>query len=343
MEDSLLIAEIMVALLLLVGASAFFSGSETSIMTSNRIRIRKNAEHGDGRAKRVLRALESPERTITTILIGNNIVNISASALATFLAVRIFGDIGVAIATGVMTLVLLVFGEIMPKLLGAKHSEYIALRVAGPLEVIGWMLSPLVRFFRFVTENIIKRVLGDGGQRRGPFITEEEIRMLARIGESEGIIESHERQIIHKVFEFTDKRAMDVMHPRSKIVAVEGGENLGKAVELFRKHGYSNLPVYRRDFDDIIGIVSVKDILRFECREFAHVKVEELIKPVVIVGEKKRVPHVLEEMQDRGINIAIVLDDSRKVSGILSIEDLLEELVGDLHKDLDGEAYPQGG
>lgn len=343
MDASLLAAGILFLLILLVAASGFFSGTEIAIMSANKIRFRKNAERGDARSKRVLRVIESPEKTLTTILIGNNVVNISASALATFLAIRTFGDVGVAIATGVMTLVILTFGEIIPKLLGAKHSEYIALRVAGPLEALGIVLSPFVRFFSFLTNHIITRVIGDRPHSHGPFITEDELKMLARIGESEGVLEEHEREIIHKLFEFTDKRALDVMRPRGKIVAVEAGEPLAKAVSLFRKRGYSNMLVYRQNFDNVIGIISVKDLLRFEHRELAHLKVEELVKPVVIVSEKKKVPFVLEEMQSRGVNIAVALDDNRTVSGILSIADLLEELVGDLHNELDGEAYPEGG
>jgi len=343
MGASLLTAGLLLLLILLVAASGFFSGAEISIMSANKIRFRKNAERGDARAKRVLRAIESPEKTLTTILIGNNVVNISASAIATFLAVRAFGDVGVAIATGVMTLIILTFGEIIPKLLGAKHSEYVALRVAGPLEALGFFLSPLVRFFSLLTNGIILRVLGNRPHSRGPFITEDEIKMLARIGESEGVFEEHERDIIHKLFEFTDKRALDVMRPKEEIVAVDAGEPLAKAVSIFRKRGYSRMPVYKQSFDNIIGTISVKDILRFEQDELARMKVEALVKPVIIVNEKKMVPYVLEEMQSRGIHIAVALDDNRKVSGILSIADLLEELVGDLHSELDGEAYPEGG
>lgn len=338
MSEGMLVGGTLIVILVLLGASAFFSGSETSLMSANRIRMRRNAEAGDARAKKVMRAVESPERTITTILIGNNIVNVSAASLATFLAVRLFGDLGVAIATGVMTFVLLVFGEITPKVLGSKHPDYLALHVAGPLEAISRVLAPLAKFFQFISENIIRSTLGTVSRVKGPSITEDEIKMLAHIGAAEGVIEAHEKEIIQKVFEFTDKRASDVMHPRSSIVALEEGEPLSKAVSVFRKHNYSSMPVYRQGLDNITGLLQVKEMLKFEAGELGQLKVGDLAKPIIIASGQKRVPFILEEMRDRGINIAVVLDGKRKVCGIISIEDLLEEIVGNLHNELEGDA-----
>jgi putative hemolysin len=259
--DSRITIEIIIISILIV-FSAFFSLSETALLSVNKIRIRHLAETGDRNAKTLLKLLENPELFLAAILIGNNIVNITASVLATDAALRFFGSSGIAIATGLMTLFILVFGEVFPKTLASRNSEYTALHVANPIIIVINILKPMVWFITTIVNSMIA-IFGGKERVKHPFVTEEMIKMMLKVGEKEGTIEKHEREMIHRVFEFTNGRAHGVMTPREKIVCIEESETLDTALELINKSGHSRLPVYRGDFDNIVGMIYAKDLLKF--------------------------------------------------------------------------------
>ncbi len=333
--DSWITAEIFIISVLIV-FSAFFSLSETALVSVGKIRIRHLAETGDKRAKLVVRLLENPEQFLAAILIGNNIVNITASVLATDAALRFFGSSGIAIATGLMTLFILVFGEVFPKTLASRNPEYTAMHVAKPIIIVISVLKPVVWFITTIVNAMI--VLFGGKERvRHPFVTEELIKMMVKVGEKEGTIEKHERELIHRVFEFTNGRAHGVMTPREKIACIEESETLDKALELINKSGHSRLPVYRGDFDNVVGMIYAKDFLKFRDYELNRIKVFQILRPLLIVKAGEEISSILKELQQKKMNISVVVDNNMKVIGLVSIEDILEELVGEIFDEYDVE------
>ncbi len=339
--DSRITIEIIIISILIV-FSAFFSLSETALLSVNKIRIRHLAETGDRNAKTLLKLLENPELFLAAILIGNNVVNITASVLATDAALRFFGSSGIAIATGLMTLVILVFGEVFPKTLASRNSEYTALHVANPIIMVINILKPIVWFITTIVNSMI--VIFGGKERvKHPFVTEELIKMMLKVGEKEGTIEKHEREMIHRVFEFTNGRAHGVMTPREKIVCIEEAETLDAALELINKSGHSRLPVYRGDFDNIVGMIYAKDLLKFRDYELSRIKVFQVLRPILVVKAGRDISSVMRELQQKKMNISVVVDNNMRVIGLVSIEDILEELVGEIFDEYDVETKPELG
>ncbi len=339
--DSRITIEIIIISILIV-FSAFFSLSETALLSVNKIRIRHLAETGDRNAKTLLKLLENPELFLAAILIGNNVVNITASVLATDAALRFFGSSGIAIATGLMTLVILVFGEVFPKTLASRNSEYTALHVANPIIMVINILKPIVWFITTIVNSMI--VIFGGKERvKHPFVTEELIKMMLKVGEKEGTIEKHEREMIHRVFEFTNGRAHGVMTPREKIICIEEAETLDAALDLINKSGHSRLPVYRGDFDNIVGMIYAKDLLKFRDYELSRIKVFQVLRPLLVVKAGKEISSVLKELQQKKMNISVVVDNNMRVIGLVSIEDILEELVGEIFDEYDVETKPELG
>lgn len=331
--DSWITIEIITISVLIV-LSAFFSLSETALLSVNKIRIRHLAETGNKQAKVLIRLLENPELFLAAILIGNNIVNISASVLATDAALGYFGQSGIAIATGVMTLFILVFGEVFPKTLASRNAEYIALHVAGPIKTSISFLRPMVWF---ITRIVNSMILLFGGKERvkHPFVTEEMIEMMLKVGEKEGTIEKHEREIISNVFDFTDEKAHGVMTPREKIVCIEESETLDIALHLINESGHSRIPVYRNEFDTIVGMIYAKDFLKFRSYDLPKIKVFQILRPLQVVKAGKDISSILKELQQKKMNISIVVDNNMRVIGLVSIEDILEELVGEIFDEYD--------
>ncbi len=334
--DSWITFEIILIFVLIV-FSAFFSLSETALLSVGKIRIRHLAESGNNNAKQVVRLLENPEHFLTAILIGNNIVNITASVLGTDVALRIFGNSGLAIATGIMTLFILVFGEVFPKTLASRNAENIAMLVANPITIFINIIRPIVWFLTTIVNSMIVLV---GGKEpvKHPFVTEEMINMLLKVGEKEGTIEKHEREIISKVFDFTDEKAHGVMTKRENIVCIEESETLETALKLINKSGHSRIPVYRKDFDNIIGMIYAKDFLKFRDYELCRTMVGEILRPLLIVQAGRDISSVMKELQQKKMAISIVVDNNLKVMGLVSIEDILEELVGEIFDEYDVEA-----
>ena len=333
--DSWITFEILIISVLII-FSAFFSLSETALLSVGKIRIRHLAESGNKNAKQVVRLLENPERFLAAVLIGNNIVNISASVLATDAALHTFGDSGIAIATGVMTLFILVFGEIFPKTLASRNAENIAMLVANPITFAINVLRPIVWFLTTIVNSMIV-VVGGKERVKHPFVTEEMINMLLKVGEKEGTIEKHEREIISKVFDFTDEKAHGVMTPRENIVSIEESETLEVALKLINESGHSRIPVYRKDLDNIIGMIYAKDFLKFRDPELGRIRVRDILRPLLIVKAGREISSVMKELQHKKMAISIVVDNNMKVIGLISIEDILEELVGEIFDEYDVE------
>lgn len=335
MDSSITFEIILISVLIVF--SAFFSLSETALLSVGKIRIRHLAESGNNNAKQVVRLLENPERFLAAVLIGNNIVNISASVLATDAALRTFGNSGIAIATGVMTLFILVFGEIFPKTLASRNAENIAMLVANPITVVINVLRPIVWFLTTIVNSMIALV---GGKERvkHPFVTEELINMLLKVGEKEGTIEKHEREMIHRVFEFSNGKAHGVMTPRENIISIDESETLETALKLINESGHSRIPVYRKDFDNITGMIYAKDFLKFRDNELGRTRVRDILRPLLIVKAGREISSVMKELQQNNMAISIVIDNNMKVIGLVSIEDILEELVGEIFDEYDVEA-----
>ncbi len=277
--------------------------------------------------------LRSPERFITAVLIGNNVVNVTASVIATAAALRVFGSPGIAVATGLMTFLLLVFGEIIPKTFATRNAERVSLQTAYALRVITKSLQPIVGVFTTLTAGVM-RLLGWDYRRRSPLVTEEEIKMLLRLGEEEGTIEHDEREIIHKVFKFTDQVAAGVMTPREKMVVIEDNSTLEEALVLINESGHSRLPVYHKNFDNIIGMVYAKDLLRFQDSELKNIKASQILRPIYHVNINQKMPKILRALQRTRSQIAVV-EKGSKVVGLLSIEDIIEEIVGEILDEYD--------
>ncbi len=326
-----------ILLLILFFLSAFFSGSETAFMAASRVKIKDLVNKGDKKAELVDKLLEDEIRLLSTILIGNNLVNIAASAIATSIAIEIFGSSGVGIATGVMTFLILVFGEITPKSLGNNRSIQYA-RVVAPFLV--WMeriFTPFVSFFSW----LIKVIIGAENVMSAAFLTEEEIRRFVNVGEKEGAIKETESEMINSIFDFDDIMVREIMVPRTEMVCVEKQSPVREVVELAVEHGYSRIPVYEESIDDIVGLVYVKDLLvmlldedRAALEEF---ELEKFTKPIYYIPESKPINQLLNEMRRRQEHMAIVLDEYGGTSGLITIEDLLEEIVGDIRDEFDPE------
>lgn len=327
----------LVALAILLSFSAFFSASETALMSLSKIKIRRMLDERVKGAELVSRLVETPGKLLGAILVGNNVVNIGASALATSLAIDIFGDTGVGIATGIMTLLVLIFGEITPKSLAASYSERVAVKVSKIISVITRILNPIIVILSFVTSFIIRAFGGKIGGKQ-PFITEEELKTMVDVGHEEGVLEVEERKMIHNVFQFGDSQVKDVMVPRTDITAVDVRSSYDEIFELFKKERYSRMPVYRNTIDDTIGILHVKDMFFFDKRK-EQFDIEKNVRKPFYTFESKRIAELFEEMRKKRHQMAIVVDEYGGTAGIITMQDLVEEIFGDIRDEYDEDSY----
>ncbi len=329
MEDTLQI----VMMLVLMALSAFFSASETALMSLSKLRLRSMAEEKVPKADLIARLLKNPGNLLGVILVGNNIVNIGASALATSLAITHFGSAGVGIATGVMTLTILIFAETTPKSLAAQNSEGVAMKVVGPLWVFSIILRPFAAIVMLVS-NLVIRLLGGTRGNQQQFITEEEMKTMITMGHEKGVLEVEEKKMIHNVFEFGETRVTDVMTPRTFMVAVEENATYAQIVDLFRIERFSRIPVYEDSIDNIIGILYVKDFFLAGLDE-SEFNLTALLKRPYFTIEHRLTTQLFREMRDEGIQMAIVVDEYGGTSGVVTIEDLVEEIVGEIYDESD--------
>lgn len=318
--------------IILLMLSAFFSGSEVALISITRAKVRTLVNEGRRGSSALSELKENPNRFLITILIGNNIVNIAATAIATAIAIQVFGDIGIGIATGVVVFLLLIFGEIGPKMYANRHTESMALRAAPVILFLSKVLSPLV----WVFDRLSNRARTSGGPVE-PSVTEEEIKEWIDVGKEEGTIEQEEREMLYSVLEFGDTTAREIMTPRVDVAVMEDTSTIDDAVRIFHETGFSRIPVYHDHADNIIGVLNVKDIFA----ALASAKKETLIKDIMydpfFVPESKKIDEILKELQVRKVQIAIVLDEYSSFVGIVTVEDILEELVGDIMDEFDRE------
>ncbi len=316
----------------LLAASGYFSSAETALTTVNRVRIRNLADDGDRRAAVLLRVLEDPGRMLSAILVGNNIVNISASALSTSMAIRLFGSRAVGLSTGVLTLLILVFGEITPKTAASVSAEKIALADARTI----WILMNVFRPVIFITEGLARLVLRIFGIRTDEGaapMTEQELRTIVSDSRSDGVIEQEEQKMIYNVFDFGDSTAKDIMVPRAEMVCLEETAGAGEMMDLFRSEKYTRIPVYREDKSNIVGIVHMKDFFLRDDRD--GLCACDIMYEPYFTYENKKTSELMVEMREKSVPLSIVLDDYSLAVGMVTLEDLLEELVGEIRDEYD--------
>jgi len=323
-----------VFLVILLLFSAFFSSAETAFTAISRSRARKLVEEKKSGSKELEKLVEDPHRFLSTVLLGNNIVNIMATALATRLFFLWFGDWAIAFSTGAMTFLILVFGEITPKTLAIRHAERIALLFSRFFFLVEKVLYPLSRLVMFFSQ-IIVRLAGEESIKSEPFLTEGEIRALIEIGGEEGLIEEEERTLIHQIFEFGDTVVREIMVPRLDMVSLESKTKIEKALKLALEKGYSRLPVYEGSLDNIRGVVYLKDIVLALSKGEKDKRVEELVRPAYFVPETKKIMELLREMQKNKVHMAIIVDEYGGIAGLVTIEDILEEIVGEIFDEYD--------
>ena len=320
-------------LILLLCLSAFFSSAETSMTTVNKIRIQSLADQGDKRALTLLKVIEDSGRLLSTILIGNNIVNITASSLATTITMRLFGNAAVSISTGIITLLVLIFGEITPKTLATIHAEKIALAYARIIHLLMIILTPVIFVVNSLAHGVLTLMRVDDSAK-GSTITEHELRTLVNVGHEEGVIESEERRMIYNVFDFGDSQAQDVMIPRIDVTFADINSSYEDLIELFREEKHTRFPVFEDTTDNIIGIINMKDLLLTSKEEFS---LRKLLRDAYFTYEYKKTSELLVEMKANSVSFAVVLDEYGATSGIITLEDLIEEIVGDIHDEYDAE------
>ncbi|MBA3060655.1 MAG: HlyC/CorC family transporter [Nitrospirae bacterium] len=315
---------------------AVLSSSESSFIAVNKIRIRSLMEKGDSRAKAVQKILDEHDKLFSAVILSGNLFTILATSIGTALALKYFGEDGIIIAIIVMTFLTVVFGELAPKTFAVTHSEKVSLLLARPVAFYIRLISPLVWIFK-ITSNLIIRMLGGKKKSVSPFVTEEEIKTMINIGEEEGTLEEEERQMLHKVFEFGDKVVTEAMVPRTEIVSIPDNSTVGDALKLVLEEGYSRYPVIKENIDSVTGILYVKDIVK----QMAQGKIEnytpitEIVREAYYIPENKMVTELLDEMQKKKIQIAIVMDEYGGTAGLITLEDIMEEIVGGLQDEFE--------
>lgn len=323
-----------VFLVILLFLSAFFSSAETALTTVNRIRLRTLAEDGNKRAACVLRITDDSGKMLSAILIGNNIVNLSASSLATSLAIRIWGSVGAGIATGILTLLILIFGEISPKTLATIHSEKIALSYGSIIEFLMKVLTPVIFVINKLSMGFLflLRVDPNAGNQQ---MTEEELRTIVDVGKESGVIESEEHEMINNLFDFGDAQAKEVMIPRIDMTFASIDSTYDELIEIFQEDKFTRLPVYEETTDNVVGILNMKDLLL--CKDKEHFSVHDVMREPYFTYEHKNTAELFMEMRKSSISLAIVLDEYGATAGLITLEDLLEEIVGEIRDEYDAD------
>lgn len=323
----------LVIVIILLSASAFFSSAETALMTSNKLKMRNLAENGDKRAAKVLKVTENTDKMLSAILIGNNIVNLTASSISTALTLKIFGSKLVGIATGILTFLILVFGEITPKNVASKNAENMALAYIGVISFLVTLLTPVIFIVNTVAKFVISIFNKNGDDNNA--VTEEELRAMVEYSHEEGVIENEEKKMIVNVVDFGDTVAGDIMVPRVDMVMVDEKSSYEEILQVFREERYTRIPVYEETPDNVIGILNVKDFLLIEDKE--NFVMKELLREPLYTYEYKKTSALMMDMRKTGANIVIVLDEYGITAGLITLEDMLEEIVGEIRDEFDAD------
>ena len=322
----------LVILFVLVFLSGFFSSAETALTTANKVKLRSLEEEGDRRAARVNKILDHNSKMLSAILIGNNIVNLSASALATTLAMRV--SLAVGIATGALTLLVLIFGEVIPKTWAMHYADRLALAYGGVIYGFMQVLTPLIFLIDKVAWLVLFLLHVDPNEKTST-MTENELKTYVDVSHEDGVIESEEREIIYNVFEFSDALAKDIMIPRINMVTVNVNDNYHEVLSVFRKHMYTRLPVYEEDKDNIIGLINIKDFILTDDPE--HFQIRNILREAHFTYEYKKISDLLYEIREKTTSVTFVVNEYGVTVGMITLEDLLEEIVGEIRDEYDAD------
>ena len=321
-----------VAILILIALSSFFSSAETAMTTVNKIRIQSLAEQGNKRAVILEKIISNSPKMLSTVLIGNNIVNMSVSSLMTTLTIKILGNAYVGITTGILTLLILIFGEITPKNLATIHAEKLSLAYSRIIYGLMILLTPVVFIVNKITEGVLV-ILHVNPDEKANAMTEHELRTLVNVGEKDGVIENEEKQMIYNVFDLGDATAKDIMVPRVHVTFADVESTYDELIDIFREDKFTRLPVYKDSQNNIVGIINMKDLLLYDKNE--EFVIDHFLRKPHFTYETKSISDLLVEMKDSTFNIAIVLDEYGDMAGLITLEDILEEIVGEIHDEYD--------
>lgn len=321
-------------LVILIALSAFFSSAETALTTVNRVRVRTLIEDGNKRAVILQKILDNYSKMLSSILIGNNVVNLSASALTTTMAIKIWGNYAVSIATGVLTLVLLLCGEIVPKNAATLSSEKVSLAYARVIYTLMKLLTPLIFIVDRLSMGIMILLHVDPNKKKDQ-ITESDLKTYVDVSHEDGIIESEEREMIYNVFDFSDAVAKDIMIPRIDMSTISVEAGYEELLGVFKKYMYTRIPVYQDDNDNIIGLVNIKDFILVEDRE--NFRITDILRDAYYTYEYKKTADLMIEMREKRFNVAFVLNEYGSCAGMITLEDLLEEIVGEIRDEYDAD------
>lgn len=324
-----------IILLILLLLSCFFSSAETSLTTVNKLRIRSLAEENVKGAKTVVKLIEDPSKMLSAILIGNNVVNLTASSIATSLAINHYGSVGAGIATGIVTIMILIFGEITPKTLATIHAEKLSLQYAGAIYYLTQLLTPIIYIVNRISLGIL-RLLRVDPTKKATAITENELRTIVDVSHEEGIIESEERRMITNVVDFGDSLAKDVMVPRIDMEFADINLTYDELVDAFLIEKFTRMPVYQESRDNIVGTVNLKDVFFYQGKK-EDFRLKDIMRDPYFTYEYKKTSELFIEMKKESIPLAIVLDEYGATAGLLTLEDLIEEIVGDIRDEYDSD------
>lgn len=326
----------LLALLVLLGVSGFFSGSETALLSLDKLRVRFLQQKQHPGADKLAAMLDNPDRLLSGILVGNNLVNIAASVIATGLFVGWFGDQGEWLTVAVLTPILLIFSEVCPKTYAAYYPEKMSFRVLGPIRFVIWLLAPVI----VVVSAISKFLTGflRGKAKESLSVSEDEIKALIDVGEESGVVEAEQKRMLHGIFELSQTRVRDVMIPRTEVVGVDVSANFDETLGVVRATRHSRFPVYSENLDKVVGVVHSKDVLDFVGRTQAF-NLRDLCRAPYFVPESKRIAVLLENFRKKREHLAMVVDEYGGVEGIVTLEDVVEEIVGEIHDEHDIEEY----
>ncbi|HVB72983.1 MAG TPA: hemolysin family protein [Ktedonobacteraceae bacterium] len=324
---------ILIVALILCGIA---SASETALTSVSRIKLKNLVEEGDEKAAEIEQLLSKPNFFLSAILIVNSVAVIVASSMATVLALRFSTSYGELISTILISLVVLIFCEITPKTAAVQNPLRWARTMLPLVKGTAWVLHPIVVALSTIT-NFLVRMLGGQVKHGGPFVTEEELRLLVTVGEEEGVLEEDETDMIHSIFEFADTTVREVMVPRIDMVTLESDDTVNEAVDMAMDVGFSRIPVYEESIDNIIGVLYTKDMLKQLRDGHESLPIRNLVRPAYFVPETKKLDDLLREMRQKRIHMVIVIDEYGSVAGLVTIEDLVEEIVGDIRDEYDRE------
>ena len=321
----------LIILIILLMLSAFFSSAETALTTVNRIRIRSLADDGSKRAKTVLKITDNSGKMLSAILIGNNIVNVAAASITTSLAYSLGGS-AVAIANAVITIAILLFGEITPKTTATIHAEKLALIYAPIISIFMKIMTPVIFIINGLS-NAVLLLLRIDPNAKNQTMTENELRTIVDVSHEDGVIESDEKEMIYNVFDLGDAKAKDVMVPRVHVTFADVNTTYEELIEIFREDKFTRLPIFEDSTDNVIGTINMKDLLLFDNTKEFHIR--DILREAYFTYEYKNISELLVEMREASFNIAIVLDEYGDTAGLITLEDILEEIVGEIHDEYD--------